>query len=197
VAGAAQFSASGKMTSDSILLRQWRDDDLEPYAEMNADTEVMRFFPQPLTKAESKESLMWLRAGIELRGWGLWAVEVEGAFAGFTGLAEPKFVAHFTPCVEIGWRLRREYWGRSIAYTAALATQSFAFDNLKLHELVSFTTAINTRSRRLMERLGFSRKENDDFLHPSLAPDSPLRPHVLYRKPNQKLAPTPVGALGF
>jgi RimJ/RimL family protein N-acetyltransferase len=177
------------MTSDSILLRQWREDDLEPFAEMNADTEVMRFFPNPLTKAESKEFLMRLRASIEQRGWGLWAVEVEGAFAGFTGLAEPKFVAHFTPCVEIGWRLRREYWGRSIAYTAALAAQSFAFENLKLPELVSFTTAINTRSRRLMDRLGFSRNENDDFLHPSLAPDSPLRPHVLYRKPNHSPEP--------
>jgi RimJ/RimL family protein N-acetyltransferase len=125
-----------------------------------------------------------LRNDIETRGWGLWAVEVDGKFSGFTGLAEPKFAAHFTPCVEIGWRLRRAYWGRGIAYAAALIAQSFAFEKLKLSELVSYTAAVNTRSRRLMERLGFERKEEEDFLHPSLTPGSPLCPHVLYRKRN-------------
>jgi RimJ/RimL family protein N-acetyltransferase len=171
----------------TLILRQWRDDDLEPYAEMNADAEVMRYFPKPLTLAESWESLLRLRADIEQRGWGMWVVEVDGVLAGFTGLAEPKFAAHFTPCVEIGWRLRREYWGRGIAYAAALKAQTFAFENLKLPELVSFTAAINHRSRRLMERLGFSRREQDDFFHPSLTSDSPLRPHVLYRKRNSEV----------
>lgn len=173
------------------MLRQWRDDDVEPYAEMNADPEVMRFFPKPLTKKESKESLDRLRSRIDQRGWGLWVVEVNSAFAGYTGLAEPTFSAHFTPCVEIGWRLRREYWGRGIAYAAALTAQTFAFERLMLPELVSFTSAINTRSRRLMERLGFSRKKEEDFLHPLLAPDSPLRPHVLYRKLNPSSNPIP------
>jgi RimJ/RimL family protein N-acetyltransferase len=172
------------MKQTPIILRQWRDDDLDPYAGMNADAEVMRFFPKLVTREESKESLARNRAGIEERGWGLWVVEVEGAFAGFTGLAETKFVSHFTPCIEIGWRLRREYWGRGIAYAAALVAQSFAFEKLKLPELVSFTAVINERSRRLMERLEFTRNESDDFLHPSLAEDSPLRPHVLYRKVN-------------
>jgi len=172
------------MTNDSLILRQWRDDDLEPYAGMNADAEVMRFFPKPLTRAESRESLARLRAGIAQRGWGLWVVEVDGAFAGFTGLAEPTFAAHFTPAVEIGWRLRREYWGRGIAHAAALNVQAYAFERLKLPELVSFTAAINLRSRRLMERLGFSRNPDDDFLHPSLPRDHLLRPHVLYRKRN-------------
>ena len=128
---------------------------------------------------------MRLRNGIDQRGWGLWAVEVDGVFAGFTGLAEPSLKAHFTPCVEIGWRLRREFWGRGIAYSAARAAERFAFQKLKLPELVSFTAAINVRSRRLMERLGFSRKESDDFAHPAITEDSDLRPHVLYRKSNQ------------
>jgi len=149
---------------------------------MNADEEVMRFFPKLLTKEESQGFFTRARAGIDDRGWGFWAVEVDGVFAGFTGLAEPKFAAHFTPCVEIGWRFRREYWGRSIAYTAALAAESFAFEKLNLPDLVSFTAAINTRSRRLMERLGFSRNEKEDFQHPALSEDSPLRLHVLYRK---------------
>jgi RimJ/RimL family protein N-acetyltransferase len=183
------------MKSPSITLRQWIDEDLEPYAEMNADAKVMEYFPKSLSVAESKESLLRLRAGIDQRGWGLWAVEVDGSFAGFTGLAEPPFAAHFTPCVEIGWRFHREFWGRGIAYAAALAAESFAFRNLKLPELVSLTAAINARSRRLMERLGFTRSESDDFAHPSIAEGSPLRPHVLYRKPNQPAAPNPAMAL--
>src|ERR1051325_2193900 len=182
------------MKSPSITLRQWKDEDLKPYAEMNADAKVMQYFPKSLSFAESKESLLRLRAGIDQRGWGLWAVEVDGSFAGFAGLAEPAFTAHFTPCVEIGWRFRRDFWGRGIAYAAALAAESFAFQNLKLSELVSLTAAINARSRRLMERLGFTRRESDDLTHPSLAEDSPLRLHVLYRKPNKPAAPNPAMA---
>lgn len=169
-------------TATSIVLREWRDEDLEPFAAMNADAEVMAFFPQPLTPAESALLLRSIRERLAERGWGLWAVEVDGAFAGFTGLAQPRFAAHFTPCVEIGWRFRREYWGRGIAHAAALQAEAFAFEQLQLPELVSFTAASNTRSRRLMERLGFTRDERDDFLHPSLPEGSPLRPHVLYRK---------------
>jgi RimJ/RimL family protein N-acetyltransferase len=172
------------MTTSPVTLRQWKDEDLAPYAAMNSDAEVMRYFPKSLSFAESRESLLRLRASIDKRGWGLWAVEVDGVFAGFTGLAEPSFTAHFTPCVEIGWRLRREFWGRGIAYSAALVAESFAFQNLKLPELVSFTAAVNARSRRLMERLRFTRRESDDFAHPSIAEDSPLRRHVLYRKLN-------------
>src|SRR4051812_10452207 len=93
-------------------LRQWKDSDFEDFAAMNADAEVMRFFIAPLSRDESRQALRRLRDAIDARGWGLWAVEVEGAFAGFTGLSEPTFVADFTPCVEIGWRFRKEYWGR-------------------------------------------------------------------------------------
>src|SRR4029077_19415163 len=119
------------MKIPATTLRQWKDEDLEPYAAMNADAIVMEYFPGTLSFADSKESLLRLRAGIDQRGWGLWAVEVDGAFAGCAGLAEPKFSAHFSPCVEMGWRFRREFWGRSIAYSAALAAESFAFRTLK------------------------------------------------------------------
>jgi len=178
-----------------ILLRPWTDDDRDPFAAMNADTEVMRCFQKPLTKTESDQFLVRIRTIFDEQGWGLWAVEVDGAFAGLTGLASPSFSAHFTPCVEIGWRFRREYWGRGIAYAAASAAQTFAFEQLKLRELITFTTAANTRSRRLMERLGFSTSPEDDFLHPLLAPDSPIRPHVLYRKSiaSWHAAPSPGG----
>jgi RimJ/RimL family protein N-acetyltransferase len=170
------------MTSHSIILRQWEDGDLEQFAAMNSDPEVMQFMLKSLTRDESIALLARFRTAIDQKGWGLWAVEVEGAFAGFTGLSEPTFSAHFTPCVEIGWRLRREFWGLGVAYAAALQAESFAFRSLKIPELVSFTTAGNTKSRNLMQRLGFSRNTDDDFLHPGVPADHPLRPHVLYRK---------------
>jgi len=170
------------------MLRQWKDSDLEPFAAMNADPEVMRFFVIRATKEESAASMARFRAAIDQRGWGPWAVDVGGVFAGLISLSKPTFTAHFTPCVEIGWRFRQEFWGQGIAYTAALQAESFAFNTLKLPELVSFTTVSNVRSRRLMERLGFSRDPKDDFLHPSVPEDHPFRPHVLYRKKSLPLA---------
>lgn len=172
----------GKYMTPAVILRQWHDSDFEPFASMNADVEVMRFFPRPLTAEESRQALQRFRQGIEQRGWGLWAVQVDGRFAGFTGLSEPKFSAHFTPCVEIGWRLRREYWGRGIAFEAAQQAAKYAFLTLCLDQLVTFTAATNLRSRKLMERLGFSHDSRDDFMHPSLEENHPLRHHVLYRK---------------
>lgn len=149
---------------------------------MNADPEVMRFFPATLSAEESRAFYFRIRSKLETRGWGLWAVEADGRFAGFTGLAEPAFQAPFTPCVEIGWRLRREFWGRGVAFAAATQAVDHAFTRLRLPELVSFTSVHNLRSRALMERLGFTRNPLEDFGHPSLQADSPLRHHVLYRR---------------
>lgn len=162
-------------------LRQWRDSDLEPYAAMNADPEVMRHFPTLLTKEASAASLERQRRAIEERGWGFWAVEVDGVFAGFTGLNVPSFTTHFTPCTEIGWRFRREFWGKGLASRAAREALRFGFESLKLAEIVAFTAAINDRSRRLMERLGFERDADGDFDHPSIPEGHVLRCHVLYR----------------
>jgi len=167
---------------EEVVLRQWRDSDLAPYAAMNGDPEVMRYFPARLTYEESKASLVRQRALIEQRGWGLWALEVDGAFAGFAGLAIPSFEAPFMPCVEAGWRLRREYWGRGIAYRGALRALDYGFNVLKLPEIVSFTAAVNAPSRRLMDRLGFLRDVTSDFEHPSMPEGHELRHHVLYRK---------------
>ena len=168
--------------SEIVRLRQWLESDLNAFAEMNDDPAVMEFLPKRLTFEESKSFLFRLRGAIEQEGWGLWAVDVDGQLAGFTGLARPTFEAAFMPCVEIGWRLRREFWGRGIASAAAREAERFAFTVLQLAELVSFTAAINLRSRRLMERLGFQTDPKDDFMHPRLAKDHPLSPHVLYRK---------------
>lgn len=165
-------------------LRQWRDDDLDAFAEMNADPEVMRYMPAALSREESAATLERLRAKIDEQGWGLWAVDFQGELAGWTGLASPTWTAHFTPCVEVGWRLRRNFWGRGLATAAARQAVAFGFERLGLAEIVSFTVPANERSWRVMERLGFTRDRAGDFDHPRLPAGHPLRRHVLYRKKN-------------
>lgn len=172
-----------------LLLRDWRDEDLAPFAALNADPEVMAFFPRPLDRAESDAAVARIRDHFARHGFGLWAVEAPGVadFIGFVGLAVPRFEAHFTPCVEIGWRLAREHWGRGYATEAARAVLAFGFQDLALDEIVSFTSAVNPRSRAVMERIGMTRAPGDDFDHPALPEGHPLRPHVLYRagRPNE------------
>jgi ribosomal-protein-alanine N-acetyltransferase len=166
-----------------LLLRQWRDDDLEPFAGLNADPETMRFFPFPPSREESDALAERSRRQIDAEGWGLWAVEVTGgaSFIGFVGLARPGFEAHFTPAVEVGWRLGREHWGRGYATEAARAAVAYGFEELGLAEIVSFTSPLNEPSWRVMERLGMSHDPADDFDHPRVPADHPLRLHVLYR----------------
>jgi ribosomal-protein-alanine N-acetyltransferase len=169
------------IATERLTLRQWRDDDLEPFAALNADPAVMEFFPAPLTRDQSDALAQRERSAIEERGWGLWAVEnAHRRFIGFVGLAVPSFEAHFTPAVEIGWRLAREQWGKGYAAEAARAALAFGFEELALDEIVSFTAAINVRSRSVMERIGMTHDPADDFDHPRVA-DGPLRRHVLYR----------------
>ncbi len=164
-----------------VTLRQWKDADVRPFVAINADPEVMEFFPEPWTAEQSRSCLARLRRGIEARGWGLWAVEVEGALAGFTGLSEPAFQAHFTPCIEIGWRFHRNFWGHGYALEAARVALRFAFETLQLSEVVSFTARLNERSQRVMQRLGMQQSPQDDFEHPSIPVGHTLCPHVLYR----------------
>jgi RimJ/RimL family protein N-acetyltransferase len=166
-----------------LRLRQWRQEDLPVFAAMNADPRVMEFLPMVLSRAESDSLASRISESFAIRGFGAWAIEMPGIadFIGFAGLSVPRFEAHFTPCVEIGWRLAYEFWGFGFATEAASAALEFGFQEIGLEEIVSFTTRQNLRSRRVMERLGMTRSEEDDFLHPLLAEDHPLRPHVLYR----------------
>jgi len=166
-----------------LRLRPWRDDDLAPFAALNADPRVMEFFPAALDRAQSDALAARIRAHLGERGFGLWAVEVSGVapFAGFVGLSVPRFEAHFTPCVEIGWRLAREHWGRGYATEGAVAALAFGFRDLGLTEIVSFTAPANQPSRRVMSRLGMTRDPRDDFDHPALPAGHALRRHVLYR----------------
>jgi RimJ/RimL family protein N-acetyltransferase len=166
-----------------LLLRAWRPEDFEPFARLNADPRVMEYFLAPLTRNESDATAQAFADRIQQNGYGLWAVEVVDLtpFIGFIGLAIPRFEAHFTPCVEIGWRLAAEYWGRGFATEGARAALEFGFNELAINEIVSFTTVDNRRSRRVMEKLGMTRNPNDDFDHPNVPAGHPLRRHVLYR----------------
>jgi RimJ/RimL family protein N-acetyltransferase len=177
------LGAEAELLTRRLRLRRWREEDREPFAALNADPVVMRYFTDRLTRAESDGLVEKIEAGFERRGFGLWAVEVQatGCFVGFTGLAEPGFDAHFTPAVEVGWRLAHSAWGHGYATEAAQAALAFGFEEVGLAEVVSFTTAGNVRSRRVMERLGMRRDPDDDFDHPGLPSGHPLGRHVLYR----------------
>jgi RimJ/RimL family protein N-acetyltransferase len=151
---------------------------------MNADPRVTEFLPTPLSREESDAFVARAEAHFEQHGFGLWAVEIPGVtpFAGFVGLSTPRFTAHFTPSVEVGWRLSPEHWGSGYATEGARAVIEFGFDVIGLHEIVSITVPANARSRRVMEKIGMKRDPADDFDHPLLPEGHPLRRHVLYRK---------------
>lgn len=166
-----------------LSLRPWRDSDSTPFAELNADPRVMEYFPSCLSRVESDAMAQRLQQAIDANGWGFWAVEQQhdSRFIGFVGLQDQPNRFSFSPCVEIGWRLAYDSWGQGYATEAAHRCLQFAFDDLELAEIVSFTTHANTRSQRVMQKLGMHRCVDKDFLHPSLAPDHPLAEHVLYR----------------
>jgi len=172
-----------ELRTDRLYLRRWRTTDLQPFATLNADPRVMEHFPDPFSCEESDALAARIEDHFEQHGFGLWAVEIVNIapFAGFIGLSVPHFEAHFTPCVEIGWRLAAEFWGRGYATEGAQAVVALGFEQLLLPEIVSFTVPSNLRSRRVMERLGMTRNPADDFNHPTLPEGHPLRLHVLYR----------------
>ena len=172
-----------ELTTDRLLLRQWRDSDREPFAAMNADPAVMEHFPAPLTREESDALIDRNSRESRRRGLGLWALEVKetGQFIGFTGLSVPSFEAHFMPAVEIGWRLAKEAWGNGYATEAARAALAHGFGPAGLDEIVSFTATTNLPSQRVMQRIGMTHDEAGDFDHPRLPDGHRLQRHVLYR----------------
>jgi RimJ/RimL family protein N-acetyltransferase len=171
-----------ELDTERLRLRQWREEDREPFATLNADLRVMEFFPAPLDRVTSDGMLDRCKSLISERGWGLWAVELKATreFIGYVGLHVPVPELPCSPCVEIGWRLAAPYWGYGYATEAAVAALEVGFDRLHLSEIVSFTTLSNTRSRRVMERLGMQ-FTGELFEHPALPINHPLRLHCLYR----------------
>jgi RimJ/RimL family protein N-acetyltransferase len=171
-----------ELRADRVLLRGWRSDDLAPFAALNADPRVMEHYPSRLTRVQS-DTFVRERIVPQFveRGYGLWAVEVPGItpFIGYVGLQAPTFEAHFTPCVEIGWRLAFPSWSHGYATEAGRAAIAYGFAEVGLEEIVSFTVPANRRSISVMERLGM--REDGGFEHPRVPPGHPLREHVLYR----------------
>ncbi len=170
------------LTTQRLRLRSWRPADREPFAQLNGDPLVMAHFPAILSRAESDALLDRLAQNLNRRGFGFWAVEEQatGQLIGFVGLNIPGFEAHFTPAVEVGWRLARPFWGQGYATEAARCALKHGFEQLGLTEIVSFTVPDNWRSRAVMERLGMTHNPQEDFDHP-LLPGHRLERHVLYR----------------
>ena len=175
--------AAPELETERLRLRSWRPEDREPFAALNADPRVMEFYPATLSRAQSDTLVDRIEQSFRERGYGLFAVE-EGAtqrFLGYVGLWDASFDAAFTPAVEIGWRLASQVWGQGYAPEAARRVLADGFGRVGLAEIVSFTSRINLRSRRVMEKLGMQRDPAEDFDHPAVAAGSALRPHVLYR----------------
>ena len=169
-------------------MRWWKQEDREPFARMNADARVMEFFPKTLTREESDATADWIESSFAKHGFGLYALEFRetGEFIGFTGLAVPAFDAPFMPCVEVGWRVAFDHWGRGLATEAARAALRHGFEELGLTEIVAFTVPANERSRMVMEKIGMTRDPKADFDHPRIPEGSALRRHILYRVRNSQ-----------
>ena len=163
-------------------MRQWRESDREPYAAMNSDAAVMEFFPSLQDRVFSDANIDRWRAEMAAQGWSNWAVELRdsGEFIGFIGLSEPRGALPFSPCVEVGWRLARNFWGKGFATEGARAALKVGFERLSLPAIVSFTAVGNRRSRAVMERLGMVNSKQD-FEHPGVPEGHALRQHCLYR----------------
>ena len=176
-------SAGPVLRTERLILRPWRESDLDPFAALNADPRVAATLGGPQDRAFSDAMAARIHAEFAATGYGRWAVELPGVapFIGFIGLAAPSFEAHFTPAVEIGWRLAFEHWGKGYATEGARAALDFGFNQAGLEEIVSFTAKINTKSRAVMERLGMRTDPKDDFNHVALPAEHPLYQHVLYR----------------
>ncbi len=172
-----------RLTTSRLILRRWAAEDRVPFARLNADPRVMQHFPSVLDSAESDRLVDEFERHFDQHGFGRWAVEVIGgeALIGFVGLGRPQFSAPFMPCVEIGWRLAADHWGRGYATEAAEAALRFGFTTAGLPEVVSFTATVNLPSRRVMEKLGMQHHPAEDFDHPRLPREHRLCRHVLYR----------------
>jgi ribosomal-protein-alanine N-acetyltransferase len=174
--------ADEELLTARLRLRRWLPEDREPLAEINADARVMELLAGTLDRARSDAFVEEIEAHFDAHGYGLWAVELResGELIGLTGLNTVAFEAHFTPAVEIGWRLAHLVWGHGYASEAARGALRFGFEQAGLREIVSMTSMPNVRSQAVMKRIGMHRDRDDDFVHP-LARPKYLQRHVLYR----------------
>ncbi|MCR4316972.1 MAG: GNAT family N-acetyltransferase [Planctomycetes bacterium] len=170
------------LETERLILRQWRDSDYDEWARLCGDQDVMRYFPKTLTREESDAAATRFRGLIAERGWGIFAAEVKGGaeFIGFIGLHMTNPALPFPTQVEVGWRLLKEHWGNGYATEGARESLRFAFEELALDEVLSFTAIVNERSWKVMERIGMT-KAGLVFEHPLLPAGSELARHILYK----------------
>jgi RimJ/RimL family protein N-acetyltransferase len=180
--GAFKFVYMYIIETARLGLREWKDSDTPIFIEMNMDKNVMEFFPSPVPKEETLAIIERIKKFIAENNFGLWAAERKDTseFIGFVGLSIPRFQTDFTPCVEIGWRLAHDHWGYGYATEAAAACLDYGFNNLKLDEIVSFTSVLNAKSMNVMKKIGMKYVKN--FEHPSIEDGNRLKTHVLYVK---------------
>jgi RimJ/RimL family protein N-acetyltransferase len=187
------------LRTERLILRDWRDDDVDPFTAMSRDPEVMEFFPKLLERDEVAVITRRVRAAIALDGFGFWAVERAGELIGYCGISRVTFAAHFTPAVEIGWRFARHAWGHGYATEAARASLEHGWA-IGLQSIVAFLVPDNRRSAAVAERIGMRRDPEGDFDHPSITPGArsvgghPNQRHALYRldRPLGQNSPTSV-----
>ncbi len=172
-----------EITTDRLILRNWRPGDIEPFAAMNADARVMEFFPATLNMAQSELVLKFVRSHFDTHGFSFWVIEdrASGEFAGLCGFMSIAGMLPFAPCVEFAVRMPIKFWGSGLATEASAALLDHGLDALQLPEIVAYTSVDNIRSRRLLERIGMVRDTDADFINPILTPDHRLQPFVLYR----------------
>ena len=170
-----------ELCTDRLLLRQWKDSDYEPFAQITSNPEVMRYFPKTLDRQQSDELANRIKYLIGIKGWGVWAVELleTHEFIGCIGLHPQPSKFEFSPCIEIGWRLDPKFWNKGYATEGAEACLRFAFEELGFQEIVAFTAKDNLVSQKVMKKIGMS--FSHDFLHPEFDDTHPLREEKLYR----------------
>jgi RimJ/RimL family protein N-acetyltransferase len=173
-------SPSYILSTTRLKLRRWVGSDVGPFVRMNRDAAVMRYFPRINTAEESMAFITRIEAFFDEYGYGLFALESKatGEFIGYTGFAKPHFESWFTPCTEIGWRLKKAAWGQGYATEAAQACLDYGFQELGLDKVYSFTALPNKPSERVMQKIGMERA--GEFDHPMIEAGHPLRRHVLY-----------------
>ena len=190
------FASPVELRTPRLLLRQWKESDLDKWLEMNANPEVRKHFPTINTAEQSRGEAARIGAGITQRGWGMWALEIPGVipFAGFVGLNPPAYPAPWQPAVEIGWRLAPEAWHQGYATEAAAASLQFAFNVLELPQVIALSVTSNTPSHNVMIRLGMVRDINADFVHPRVPEDWPLKMHIVHRISRETWRNNPLAA---
>lgn len=180
-AGRCVMENKYEIETSRLRFRVWKEEDRIPFAKMNASDKVMEYFPSRLNTEQSDEMIIRIMNHFKDYGYGLWAVELKETqeFIGFIGFAHPTFESLFTPCVEIGWRIDENYWNKGYATEGAKACLEYGFKTLGMTEIYSFTSQINTRSSRVMRKIGL--EEKGTFNHPNIEEGNPLRLHVLYK----------------